>query len=88
MIPTWERGKSCGEASTGCPDGVLSSSKAADRRYYQVDNGPISQRLATLDLMGDAFGRFSEASESLHNLVSVMANARVKQQELAWGLGH
>ena len=53
-----------------------------------MDNGPISQRLATLDLMGVAFGRFSEASESLHNLVSVMANARVKQQELAWGLGH
>ena len=63
------------------------SAAAADRRYYQVDNGPISQRLATLDLVGVAFGRFGEASESVHNLVAVLAKARVKQQELAWGRG-
>ena len=60
---------------------------AADLRYYQVEEGPIGQRLSQLDLVGVSFGRFGEASESVHQMIKIMAEARVKQQELAWCRG-
>ena len=50
-------------------------------------DGPISQRLATLSLIGVSFGRFAEAADSIHGLVNVMAKARVEKQSLAWGRG-
>ena len=63
------------------------ASKKADQRYYGIDDGPISQRLATLIITGCSFGRFCESTETTHKLVSVMAKARVEQQSLAWGRG-
>ena len=57
----------------------------ADQRHHGRLDGPISQRLATLILVGAAFGRFGEAADTVHKLVTVMAEARVKQQTLAWG---
>ena len=60
---------------------------AADQKYYNTDNGPISQRLNTISLVGVAFGRFGEASESVHKLVATMAEARCAKQELAYARG-
>ena len=59
----------------------------ADQRHHGRLDGPISQRLATLILVGAAFGRFGEAADTVHKLVTIMAEARVKQQTLAWGRG-
>ena len=47
----------------------------------------MSRRLATLSLIGVSFGRFAEAADSIHGLVTVMAKARVEKQSLAWGRG-
>ena len=59
----------------------------ADQRYYDTMDGPISQRLATLSLTGASFGRFCETTDTVHNLVAIMAKARVEKQSLAWGRG-
>ena len=63
------------------------AAKTADQRYYGTEDGPISQRLATLILTGVSFGRFGEMSDTVHKLVAIMAKARVEQQTLAWGRG-
>ena len=63
------------------------AASAADLKYYQTENGPISQRLNTISLLGVSFGRFGEASDSVHKLVSTMAESRCKQQELAYARG-
>ena len=63
------------------------AASAADQKYYNTDNGPISQRLNTISLLGVAFGRFGEASESVHKLVATMAEARCVKQELAYARG-
>ena len=63
------------------------AASAADMKYYQTENGPISQRLNTISLLGVSFGRFGEASDTVHKLVSTMAEARCKQQELAYARG-
>ena len=52
-------------------------------KYYQTENGPISQRLNTITILGVAFGRFGEASDSVHKLVE----SRCKQQELGYARG-
>ena len=52
-----------------------------------MDQGPVSQRLATLSLEGMAFGMFGEASKTVHETIQVMAEARVAQQSRAWGRG-
>ena len=59
----------------------------ADQRYYDTMDGPISQRLATLSLTRASFGRFCETTDTVHNLVAIMAKARVEKQSLAWGRG-
>ena len=64
-----------------------SAASAADMKYYQTENGPISQRLNTISLLGVSFGRFGEASDSVHKLVSTMAEARCKQQEPSYARG-
>ena len=38
-------------------------------------------------ILGVSFGRFGEASDTVHKLVSTMAEARCKQQELAYARG-
>ena len=63
------------------------AAEAADLRYYGTDAGPITQRLAQLTLTGVAFGRFGEASDTVHKLVAIMAKTRVEKQTLAWGRG-
>ena len=63
------------------------AARVADMRHHGTEDGPITQRLATLALTGAAFGRFCEASETVQKLVAVMAKARVEQQSLAWGRG-
>ena len=35
-------------------------------------------------IVGMAWGRFGEASKTVHSLVEVMAKDKVKQQNLAW----
>ena len=65
-----------------------SAAKAADQKYYQTDAGPITQRLHQISpILGVAFGRFGEASESVHKLVDTMAEARVENQLRAWRRG-
>ena len=60
----------------------------ADRKYYDTDNGPIGRRLDQIGPIEPAvFGRFGEACDELHKLVSVMAEARVAKQNLAWSRG-
>ena len=61
------------------------AAKSADLRNYDMEEGPISQRLASLIVTGASFGRFGECSDSVLKLVAVMAKARVEQQTLAWG---
>ena len=61
--------------------------READRKYFGMDQGPVSQRLATLSLEGMAFGMFGEASKTVHETIQVMAEARVAQQSRAWGRG-
>ena len=64
-----------------------SAASAADQKYYNTNNGPISQRLDTISLIGVAFGRFGEASDTVHKLVATMAEARYAKQELAYARG-
>lgn len=65
-----------------------SAARQADLRYYNTEAGPITQRLAQISpIVGVAFGRFSEASESVHKLVDVMTEARVESQNRAWRRG-
>ena len=64
------------------------AAKAADVKYYQTEAGPITQRLHQISpILGIAFGRFGEASESVHKLVDVMVEARVENQLRAWRRG-
>ena len=64
------------------------AAKAADLKYYQTEAGPITQRLNQISpILGVAFGRFGEASESVHKLVDVMTTARVESQARAWRRG-
>ena len=64
------------------------AAKAADLKYYQTEAGPITQRLNQISpIVGAAFGRFGEASESVHKLVDVMTTARVESQARAWRRG-
>ena len=64
------------------------AAKAADLKYYQTEAGPITQRLNQISpIIGVAFGRFGEASESVHKLVDVMTTARVESQARAWRRG-
>ena len=65
-----------------------SAARAADQKYYQTDAGPITQRLHQISpILGVAFGRFGEASESVHKLVDKMTEARVESQLRAWRRG-
>ena len=61
--------------------------KEADVKYHGVERGPITQRLATMCLKGMAFGMMGEASSTCHQTIQVMAEARVAQQNRAWGRG-
>ena len=63
------------------------NAKEADTKYFGVDQGPISQRLATMALTGMAFGMMGEASNSVHKTIQLIAEARVAQQNRAWGRG-
>ena len=63
------------------------AASAADQKYYNTNNGPISQRLNTISLIGVSFGRFGEASDTVHKLVSTMAEARCLKQDLAYARG-
>ena len=64
------------------------AAKKADQRYYNTDSGPITQRLVQIGpILPASFGRLGEAGEPVHKLVSVMAQARVNKQTLAWGRG-
>ena len=56
--------------------------READLRHHGVEQGPISQRLASMALSGMAFGMMGEASISVHQTIQVMAEARVAQQNL------
>ena len=61
--------------------------KEADLKYHGVEQGPITQRLATMNLKGIAFGMMGEASSTCHETIKVMAEARVAMQNRAWGRG-
>ena len=64
------------------------AAKKADQRYYNTDSGPITQRLVQIGpILPASFGRLGEAGDPVHKLVSVMAQARVNKQTLAWGRG-
>ena len=63
------------------------NAKEADIKYFGVEQGPISQRLASMALSGMAFGMMGEASITVHQTIQVMAEARVAQQNRAWGRG-
>ena len=68
------------------------NAKAADAKYFGVHDGqgqgPVSRRLALVGpIFGIAAGRFGELSDSGQALVTTMAEARVRKQELAWGRG-
>ena len=65
----------------------VKNAKEADTKYFGVEQGPISQRLATMALTGMAFGMMGEASKTVHQTIQVMAEARVAQQNRAWGRG-
>ena len=64
--------------------------KKADRRYFGVNDGsgPVASRLAEVGpIMGVAAGRFGELSDSGQELISIMAEARVKKMDLALNRG-
>ena len=61
--------------------------READVKHHGVEHGPISQRLASMSLVGMAFGMMGEASKTVHSSIQVMAEARVAQQNRAWGRG-
>ena len=61
--------------------------READLKYHGVEHGPISQRLANMELKPMAFGMMGEASSTCHSTIQVMAEARVAQQNRAWGRG-
>ena len=64
------------------------AAKKADQKYYNTDSGPITQRLVQIGPIYPAsFGRLGEAGDPVHKLVSIMAQARVDKQTLAWGRG-
>ena len=63
----------------------VKNAKEADIRHFGVEQGPISQRLATMALTGMAFGMMGEASKTVQETIQVMAEARVAQQNRAWG---
>ena len=61
--------------------------READVKHHGVEHGPISQRLASMSLVGMAFGMMGEASKTVHSTIQVMAEARVAMQNRAWGRG-
>ena len=62
--------------------------KKADLKFFKTENGPVTMRLAQVGpILGMAWGRMGEASKSVHTMVEVMARAKVRQQNLAWGRG-
>ena len=62
--------------------------KAADQKFFQKENGPVTMRLAQVGpILGMAWGRFGEASQTVHSTLDLMAKAKVRQQNLAWGRG-
>ena len=64
------------------------AARKADEKYYNTQAGPITQRLRQISpILGVAFGRFGEASETMHNLVETMTTARVENQARAWRRG-
>ena len=64
------------------------AAKTADRKHFGTDSGPVTARLAAVGpVVGMAWGRYCEASQSVHRIVQTMAEARVKKQNLAWGRG-
>ena len=64
------------------------AAKKADQKYFNPDSGPITQRLVQIGHIYPAsFGRLGEARDPVHKLVSIMAQARVDKQTLAWGRG-
>ena len=65
----------------------IKNAKAADLKYFGVEQGPVSMRLASMPLTGMAFGMFGEASKSIHDTIQVMAESRVAQQNRAWARG-
>ena len=81
------QGEGCGEEG-GCHQAEYTRhAKEADRKYFGVDQGPVSQHLATMNLEGMAFGMMGEGSKSVHQTIQVMAEARVAQQNRACGRG-
>ena len=61
--------------------------READVKYHGVEQGPITQCLATMALTGMAFGMVGDASSTVHDTIQVMAEAKVAQQNRAWGRG-
>ena len=61
---------------------------AADLKFFQTENVPLTMCLAQKGpILEMAWGRFGEASNTVHSMVDVMAKDRVKQQNLVWGRG-
>ena len=65
----------------------IRNAKAADLKYFGVEQGPVSMRLASMPLVGMAFGMFGEASKTIHDTIQVMAESKVAQQNRAWARG-
>ena len=66
------------------------NAKAADTKYFGISDGqgPVMRRLVTVGpIIGVAAGRYGELSASGQALVSTMAAARVKKQDLALARG-
>ena len=64
------------------------NAREADIKYYGTESGPITRRLAQIGpIEPAAFGRLGEACDQVHKLVTVMAEARVAKQNLAWSKG-
>ena len=59
--------------------------RKAALKYFNTASGTVTLRLAQVGpIMGMAFGRMGEASKTVHEMVKVMAKAKVRQQNLAW----
>ena len=53
--------------------------KEADQKFYQMENGPVTMRLAQVGpILGMAWGRLGEASKTVHSTVDLMAKAKVR----------
>ena len=66
------------------------NAKSHDEKYFDIHDGtgPVMRRLGLVGpILGVAAGRYGELSASGQTLVTTMAEARVKQQDLAWARG-